>query len=316
MKAPETTNARHEIEVEAEDRRTEEMFTRTTYLYPFRTEREFLQDLDMPDRYWRILRGGKERYFKDPGEWGDFAGKNAQRDGRRYLEAGRPNAATRKVYDKILNDPELNIKAQVNRRQVPNARRFITPCEEGDSVNIERAQARESDCWECHTFKSTRQRTVSIGINYSSGHSSPALFQNLGAAAAVVLGSLRAQGYRVRLIGTRIIATEYGDPESPLVGIYWPIIDFGERFDIERILCWGHNMVFNWWARVWTYHLYSDEYSLIKSKSGYGQMAPQIPTGALRNAGVDHIIYTPTSRGVHLGDIIGETITAVGGTFN
>lgn len=313
MNAPEITNERQVVEFKAPDDYGAE-YTRKTYLYPFRTEHEFLQDLDMPEVYWRT-QISRSNYFRNRGEWSEFAGESAQRDGRRYLEARRPNAETRATYDKILKDPDLNLKAQVNRRQVPNARRFITPCEEGDSVNIERAQARESDCWECHTFKSTRQRTVSIGINYSSGHSSAKLFQNLGAAAAVVLGSLRSQGYRVRLVGTRIVATEYGNPESDLVGIYWPIIDFGERFDIERILCWGHNMVFNWWARVWTYHLYHQDYAMVQAKWGYASVAPQIPTGALREAGVDHIIYTPTSAGVHLGDIIGQTITAVGGTF-
>lgn len=298
------------------------LYRRKTILYPFRTEREFLQNLEMSSRYYRSVHS-KGRSREDKYAWGSFANPIAssgrhdpQEDVRRYLEAGKPDAETRAIYEDLMTNNDLDLAAQVNRRSVPNVRRHVTTCEEGDSVNIERAMQRDSDCWECHQFKSTRQRTVSIGINYSSGHHGADLFQKLGAAAAVVLGVLRSQGYRVRLVGTRIVSTEFSNPESDLVGMYWPIIDFGERFDIERILCWGHTAVFTWFARVWCYHLFAEDYPLIDMKWGYAAIAPQIPTGALREAGVDHILYTPSSSGVHIGDIVQSTIKAVGGTFS
>jgi hypothetical protein len=318
----------HEVETLGSEDAQEgsQLYTRKTILYPFRTEHEFLQPIDMPDRYYRTDHGRESRaaYRQNQRAWGNLANsmsgegsrsRDPQDALRDYLMAGKPDDDTRAIYEDLMKNNDLDLQAQVNRRHVPNARRFVRACEEGDSVNIERAQERQSECWECHQFKSTRQRTVSIGINYSTGHHGKDLFQKLGAAAAVTLGILRSQGYRVRLVGTRIVQTAYGDPESDLVGMYWPIIDFGERFDIERILCWGHVGVFTWFARVWCYHLFAQDYPLINQKWGYAMIAPQIPTGALREAGVDHILYTPSSRGVHVGDIVQSTVKAVGGTF-
>jgi hypothetical protein len=304
-----------DVDTDADGRQLGRFYTRKTLLYPFAHQDEFLQELGMPRKHWATLPGGKSGYMSDPYEWGAMAGTDAQRKLRQYLDRGKPDRATRDVYEYLLKNNDLDLAARVNRRSVPNARRFVRPCEEGDSVNIERAQQRESDCWECHTFKSTRQRTVSLGINYSSSSSDRALFQKLAASAAVVLGILRSQGYRTRLVGTRIISTSYTDNEADLVGMYWPIIDFGERFDIERVLCWGHNAVFTWFGRVWAYHLYHETHHLVDANWGYAMVAPEIPTGALREAGIDHILYTPTSSGVHMGDIVGSAVKAVGGTF-
>jgi hypothetical protein len=300
------------------------------FMYPFRSQEEFLQSmLPMPEEWWAAADYGSSRWryekvCQDHNLWAEHRShhgdkqqlEDLERDTMRRILAGKPLDKAKRFYEELLNDPDLRLDAVVNRRRVPNARRFIRPCEEGDSVNIERAQERESDCWECHTFKSTRQRSVSIGINYSTGHHDSELFPKLAASAAVVAGVLRSKGHRVRVVGTRIVKNTYGfNADTRVIGSCWPIIDFGERLDYERILAWGHPGVFNWWARLWTWWLYNSE-ELVQQRGGYAMLIEtRMPPQALREAGVDHILYTPSSYGVHVADVVKDAVQQVGGTF-